>query len=190
MSDEQKILMDNLKESLRQLQRYMVFGFGSSLFLLVLAGTTRNRISGDISIKLPSEFLPGPLSLPIAVAIVLSAYWISGVLATIGVSRANRIVEFLKDSLKRSSEDLQSSAKLLEAVLTYPSIPTTKVHGPRIGLALLPAIFVVVAAVLSELRPNSYGRVFFLVMLVLPYILLVVRLRTAIGGYGPDRFGD
>jgi hypothetical protein len=190
MSDAEEILVDNLKESLHQLQRYMVFGLGSSLFLLVLAITSRNRLSGDVRITLPSEFLPGPISLSLAVAIVLSAYWISGALATIVVSRANHIVGLLKDSLKRSSEDLQSSSELLEAVLTYPSIPTTKVHGPRIGLALLPAIFVVVAAFVSELRPNSYLKVFSLVMLVLPYIVIAVQLRTAIGGYGPDKFGD
>lgn len=190
MSDAEKILVDNLKESLHQLQRYMVFGLGSSLFLLVLVWSTRNRLSGEVSIKLPGEWLPGPVSLPIAAAIVLSTYWISGMLATIVVSRANHIVELLKDSLRLSSEDLSNSSKLLEAVLTYPSIPTTRVHGPRLGLALLPPIFIAVASLMSELRPNSYWRVVGLAMLVLPYIVLAVQLKTAIGGQPPDTHSD
>ena len=179
MADPKDILISNLKEALNQLQRYMVFGLGTSLFLLTLAGTEPGRLSGDSpGIKLPGELLPVPVSLSVAVSVVVSAYWVAGWLATIMVSRANHIVERLRDS-----------PELLEAALTYPSIPTTRVHGPRIGLAILPALFVGIAVFITS-RQDSSKKVFALIMLALPYIVLAIQLRTAIGGQRPDRHGD
>jgi len=180
MTEPKDILISNLKEAFNQLQRYMVFGLGTSLFLLILAGTEPGRLNGDsLGIKLPGEFFPVPVSVSVAVSVVVSAYWIVGWLATIGVSRANHIVEGLRDA-----------PELLEAALTYPSIPTMKVHGPRIGLAFIPALFVGLAAFISGHRPHSFIEVFALIMLLLPYLLLTGRLWTAVGGQRPDKYGD
>jgi hypothetical protein len=177
MADPQDILVSNLKDALNQLQRHMVFGLGSSLFLVTLAATGSGGAARDV--RVPGEFIPVPIPLSAAVSVVVAAFWIAGLLATITVSRANAIVDLLR-----------ASPAVLGAALTYPSIPTTKVHGPRIGLAILPAVFVVIAAILMSFEFDSAKNVFVMTLLLLPNIVLTVQLRTAIGGQRPDEKGD
>jgi hypothetical protein len=175
MIDPKDILISNLKDTLNQLQRYMAFGLGTSLTLLVLAGTEPGRSSGDSAgIKLPGEFFPVPVSVPVAVSVIISAYWIVGWLATIVVLRANDIVSRLRDA-----------PELLEATLTYPSIPTMKEPGARIGLAVFPALFVGIAVFISGHAPIA-SKVFAFIILSLPYILLTIRLWTAVGSTDKD----
>src|SRR5713226_5005543 len=154
MTEVEKVLVDNLKEALQQLQRYMVFGLGSSLFLLVLS-SSHHQSGAEVEIKVPGDFMPGPVPLRLAVAIVVAAYWVVGVLATIAVARPKRIVRLLRSDADSYAKGPKDNEKIVEAVLTYPSIPTTKVHAPRIILSILPAILFTAAAFRSGWRPNT-----------------------------------
>ena len=189
MTEIEKVLVDNLKEAIQQLQRYMVFGLGSSLFLLVLSSSHQQSGAG-VEIKVPGDFIPGPVPLGMAAAIVVAAYWVAGMLATIAAARPKRIVWLLRSNANSYAEGPKHNEKLLEAVLTYPSIPTTKVHAPRIILSILPAILFIAAALQSGWRPNTLWTSVLVGWLVLPYLALALLLRRAIGGSRPDIFGD
>jgi hypothetical protein len=76
-------------------------------------------------------------------------------------------------------------------VLLYPSVVTLRVHGPRLGLALLPAILLVVGSIrLWGADLFSYWPVVGLFLLTAPFLVLAFELCTAIGGYSASRWGD
>src|SRR5438128_8524654 len=116
-----KILADNLLETFRQLQRYLVLGLGSSLFYLLLARANTAPPPSGATVTLPGGL---PATDPrFASALAISLYWGAGAFATWVVSRANRIVKELQ--LRQPSA--------LAALLTYPTLGTYRIHGPRLG---------------------------------------------------------
>src|SRR3989442_15378247 len=167
----------------------MVFGLGSSLVLLVLSSSHQQSGAG-VEIKVPGDFIPGRVPLRMAAAIVVAAYWVAGVLAASAVFRPKRIMRLLRSNANSYAEGPKHNEKLVEAILTYPSIPTTKVHAPRIILSILPAILFIGAALQSGWRPNTLSTLVLMVLLVLPYLALTLLLRTAIEGLRPDIHGD
>ena len=168
------ILVANLLEALRQLQRYMVWSFAAAMLFMVLA------ILQPAEVKLPTDVLPLPIPLQGAIAILISAYWVFGALASFSLERANRIITMLKDK-----------QDLLAAALTYPSIPTIKVHGPRIVLAAVPPVFVAIGlAFVFGSRLLSYWPMVGVLLLVVPHVGLAIMLRRAVGGGVPDYRGD
>ena len=172
--DPESILVTNLTEALQQLQRYLVWSFTASMLFLVLA------ILQPAEVNLPTDVIPLPIPLQGAIAILIPAYWISGALASFSLGRAKRIIFMLGDK-----------KDLLAAALTYPSIPTTRVHGPRIVLAIAPAVFVVIGLVLLfGSRLLSFWSIIAVLLLVIPHIGLAVLLRKAVGGGVPDYYGD
>ena len=84
------------------------------------------------------EQLPVPISRGAALMLLGAVYFVTGLLASLTLDRANRICLLLKQS---------TDALLIEAVLIYPSIPTMKASGRRVGLSLLPPVFVVAGIV-------------------------------------------
>jgi hypothetical protein len=168
------ILVENLRATLDRTQRYMVWGLGSSLFLLLL--TLAEPGPGE-KVQLPGGFIPAE---PGIVALVVTAvYWVAGALATFGVARANRIIGAR-----------QARPEILEAALTYPSLPTIRVHGPRIGAALLPPILFLWAFFQESGLPDSSYSWIGLLILLAPYGTLAFELRRALGGLAPDEHGD
>ena len=80
---------------------------------------------------------------------------------------------------------------MIEAVLMYPSIPTIKVHGPRLGLSLLPPMLLVAGIV------KIFGNELFalwpivgVLMLCITPFLIAYELRHALGGEPPDFHED
>ncbi|HSF29992.1 MAG TPA: hypothetical protein VLK82_05895 [Candidatus Tectomicrobia bacterium] len=168
------LLVANLLEALRQLQRHLVWSFAAALLLMVLA------IVQPAEVKLPTEVLPLPMPFHGAIAILISAYWVFGALASFSLARANRIITLLKDK-----------QELLAAALTYPSIPTTKVHGPRMVLAAVPPVFVAIElALVFGSRLLSYWPMVGVLLVVVPHVGLAILLRRAVGGGAPDYRGD
>jgi hypothetical protein len=106
-------------------------------------------------------------------------FWVAGVVASNTISRADRIVDALK-----------AWPEILEAVLTYPSIATTRIHGPRIGAAILPVILLVVAMAMEGAWPSDLYSILGLLLLLSPYITIAIQLWSPIGGYQPDKTGD
>jgi len=173
-----KILADNLLEAFRQLQRYLVLGLGSALFYLLLARANAAPSESAAMVALPSGLLATDPRFASTLAITL--YWGAGAFATWIVSRADRIVKELKRR--------QPSA--LEALLTYPTLGTYRIHGPRLGAVLLPPILVVSAGFLYSQWKMSSQSVALTAFLIIPYLVLTVQLRVAIGGQQPDSHGD
>jgi hypothetical protein len=110
MATAEDILADGLKEATREAHRHIVFGTSASLFLLLLAVQDWWG-SGEKSIKVP--FIDVSASRALAQAIAGVAYFISGYLAYLAVSRARRIMR-----------RLDTAPDVREAVLMYPSITT------------------------------------------------------------------
>ena len=178
-----KLLLENLKEAIRVLHRYMVVGLAAAGSILALASTS----SGE---PVPVAGLVTPVPFGFAFSIFVGAYWVFGLLATLIVSRANRIIVMFEER-GEGPDDRAQRTELLRATLTLPSIPTIKVYGPRIGLSLLPPILAVIGMVfVFGSRLLGYWPLFGLLMLVAPYVHLAWELRTAVGGGSPDFYGD
>ncbi|NKQ35074.1 MAG: acetylxylan esterase [Chloroflexi bacterium] len=176
--EPEDILVENLRTALDRIQGYMVWGIGSALFLVLLVEATPRLVETGERVELPGGFLGTNPQL--AGAVVLTVYWVSGFMASYTLSRAERIVE-----------KLRSSPKILDAALTYPSIATTRIHAPRIGAALLPAVLFFIAYVIEGGGwPESFYSLLGLFFLVVPYVTLAFQLRLSIGGYKPGKVGD
>lgn len=109
--DVEKILIDNLKETLKSAQTYLLSGTVSALFLLLLAIQGQFNQPKEEIVGVPFVGLNAPA---IAAAfIALAIYILSGV-----------IVWILDNSCRRIEEQLRQSKTvgLLDAVLTYPSL--------------------------------------------------------------------
>ena len=139
----------------------MVLGLGSAVFTLMLVATDPEFLNSSKVVELPSEYLPFPIALRIAVVFVLSAYWISGVLSVMTLNRAIKIIRLLRNS-----------PSLLQAILTYPSIPTMDQYLLRMGMAFTPFILVAVVVLMSDLRPESFDQLGFVIVLLSPYFVL------------------
>ena len=177
MPNRVDILVSNLEESVKSLQAFMLGGLGASLFFCLLAFSGAK----EVTLQAPAVGSSLPVSTSAAFAVALSVYWIAGLMGSLLVARANRLVHVLREE----------SPELVESVLLYPSVVTLRVHGPRLGLALLPAILVVVGSVrLWGAELISYWPVVGLFLLAAPFLVLAFELRTAIGGYKPSRWGD
>jgi hypothetical protein len=179
MADVESILVDNLIETLRQLQRNMTYALSASIAILVLAIAFPGQLTDDIFVEVPSQPILVPIPLSFAVALLVAAYWVSGALATFSVSRATRVISALEEA-----------DELLRAVLTYPSIPTTRVHGPRIGLAVLPAVLTSIGLLSFGVKPTTFLSALGFLVLIAPNLILAFELRTAVGDLTPDFYGD
>ena len=120
MADYTDILIGNLKETFKAIEKFLLVGFTAALVLVVLAITDRLLLSTQ---KVMIADLNAPAVLVAFVA--LGIYIASGVFAALYFGTRRRIVKKL------------GNAELVEAVLTYPSIVA------RIGtLQILALLFV------------------------------------------------
>ena len=172
--DARKELVENLKEAIRLLQRYLVSSLMAAGAFAALAWAPLDVVQ--------VEQLPVPISRGAALLLLGAVYFVTGLLASLTLARAKRICLLLRQS---------TDPLLIEAVLMYPSIPTTKVHGPRVGLSLLPPVFVVAGIV------KIFGNELFalwpivgVLMLCVSPFLIAYELRHALGGELPDFFED
>ena len=173
-TDATKELVENLKEAIRLLQRYLVSS-------LMAAGAFAALAWAPVDV-VQVEQLPVPISRGAALMLLGAVYFVTGLLASLTLDRANRICLLLKQS---------TDALLIEAVLIYPSIPTMKASGPRVGLSLLPPVFVVAGIV------KIFGNEIFalwpivgVLMLCLPSVLITYELRHGLGKELPDLRGE
>ena len=136
----------------------------------------------------PVDVVPAVMSLPVPISrsagllLLGSVYFVTGLLAVLILARAERILLLHKQS---------TEPFLIRAVLMYPSIPTMKTHGPRVGLCLLPPVFVIAG------MTKIFGKellalwpLFWLLMLCFSHFQIAYNLRHALGGELPDFHGD
>jgi hypothetical protein len=163
-ADADRILVDNLREALRQIQRLLATGLLASLIFLII------EVRSVDVVQLPGG-LP-PVTKFIAEGVLMAAYWSVGIQAGLVAARAHRIAEVLT-----------RSPELRAAVLTYPSVATTNAWGPRLAATLVPPILASVALVRSETPPFEWFFVIVSVIgLVAPYAWLAYSLKHPIGG--------
>jgi hypothetical protein len=178
MADIDAVRVDNFKEALRQANRYLAWGLFSSglLFALNLDPTA---FAGKAMVSLPL----GLPALPIGhaqIALTL-VYWASPFLADFSLARAERIAAQLQ----------KSNQELLKAAVTFPCIPTMRVHGARYVATLFPPLLVAVAGWKNGVFALSPKGIALLFISTAPYLLLLaLRLRRSFGDLGPDAYGD
>lgn len=163
MTDSDKILVDNMKETLRQLQSYLVWGIGSSLSFLILSVTDLK--SGTVNVPLPGSFVS--VNTTFAAAIALSIYWVVGALASYAHERAQRI-----------ASKMQDNPELLGATLTFPSIATEFYPAVRVLAAIIPCAFTLVGLIYGwrKAEGNLEWRIFSTFLLLAPYVTLVMQM--------------
>ena len=172
--DAREELVENLKEAIRLLQRYLVSS-------LMAAGAFAALAWAPVDV-VRVEHLPVPISRGAALLLLGAVYVVTGLLASLTLARAKRIRLLLSQS---------TDALLIEAVLMYPSIPTIKVHGPRVGLSLLPLVFIV-AGIVKIFGNELLGvwPIFGVLMLCISPVVIAWELRHALGGELPDFHED
>src|ERR1700687_2633764 len=107
MADQITVLIDNLKETFKAIERFVVIGLKSSRVLIVLAITDRELKGLQ---KLMFADINAPAALVAAVA--LATYFVSGAFAAFYFFGRRRIVKRLQES----------DHQIVDALLTYPSI--------------------------------------------------------------------
>lgn len=107
MADPTSILIDNLKETFKAIERFLVVGLTASLFLIVLA-TTDREFKGVQKLMFIDTNAPAALVAMVA----LAAYFVSGAFAAFHFWGRRRIVGKLRES----------DCQILDSVLTYPSV--------------------------------------------------------------------
>ena len=116
MADYIDLLIDNLKETFKAIEKFLLLGFTASLVLVVLAITDR-ELSGTQKVLFVDINAPAVL-----VAIIsLGTYFASGTFAAFYFATRRRIVRKL----------LECDPKILEALLTYPSV-VARIGAPQI----------------------------------------------------------
>jgi len=171
MVDPEQILVENLRESLRLIQRYLLLGIAVSLSLLLLQLAASSNATTD-PVLIPGVVIA--VDAEIAKLILVASHIAVGFMALIVTFRAKEIMEKIP------------RRELTEAVTTYPSIATSK-EGPfRVVPALAPGLLFLFA-ILDWIYPQTNGSWVgwaylggALAMGVLPYCGLAFLLRRPI----------
>lgn len=189
-SDARKELVENLKEAIRLLQRYLVSS-------LIAAGGFAALAWAPVEVVKVDMQLPVPISRAAALLLLGAVYVVTGLLASLTLHRAKHICLLLRQlptELKTESPPVAAAGTdplLIEAVLMYPSIPTMRVCGLRVGLILLPPVFVVAGIVkIFGNKLIAFVPIAGLILLCVWPIMIACELRNALGGELPDFHQD
>jgi hypothetical protein len=165
IDDTEKIMVDNLKETLKSAQTYLLIGNGAALFLLILATQGRLSRPQEENINIPFVGLSAPTYSAAFVALVI--YTLSGILVLILYRGARRIAAKLRESKTRG---------LLNAVLTYPSLlGSSKTMG--VGSTLVAALLGIGALTVSFFPRNGAAKAMLPGIIVsFPYLYLSWKL--------------
>ena len=134
--DTVDILVDNLREALRQIQRSVVFGLVASLSLMLLQLSTVTPGTAQ-PIQLPGLVVAVDSS--IAKILLIVAHIVAGFMALASLEDARRVARSIKDRPVR------------DAALLYPNAVTNSDPMLRFPACLAPPLFFMVAVVAWEL---------------------------------------
>ena len=116
MADLMGILIDNLKETFKAIEKFLLLGLTAALVLVVLAITNR-ELSGMQTLMLADINAPAAL----VAFVALGTYFASGAFAAFYFAARRRIVKRL----------LERDPMVVEALLTYPSV-VSRIGAPQI----------------------------------------------------------
>ena len=160
MADLIDILIDNLKETFKSIEKFLLLGLTAGLVMLVLSITNRELTGSQ---KLMFGDINAPAFLALSVAMVI--YFASGAFSTFYFITRRQIVKTL----------LRHDRKLVKALLTYPSI-ISKIDAPKIIALVFVGGIGVIALYLCLVPTHETQKLSLLSVLLFfgsPYIVLV-----------------
>ena len=162
MANDKDILVENLKETLKGAQTYLLAGYGTAIFLLLLA------MQGKLAAGAKEE----DMSIPF---VGLSAPTFTAAVVALAICFLSPFVVLI---FLRHSKDIQKelvdvdSKKLLNAVLTYPSLLTTRSKF-SVVLAAGPGLLLACALLLSFYSSHGFTKAAITgVLFAVPYLIL------------------
>lgn len=164
--DTQQILVGNLQEALRQLQKYLATGLATALSLLLLTwGQSSSSTQGAVTI-------PG---LPVAVAASLLEILLIAVFMATGWLCYSSSLDARKIAARISNVEVRSAA------LSFPTVISSQDHGMRKVAALLPAIIYTVYLVSDVYRSTApaFNKYWLLFLFgVMPFVGVMIATRS------------
>lgn len=130
MAEPKDVLVENLKETLKGVERYLLLGSALALFILLLADSGKlavGAVAQEVNIPIVGLSAPSPGAALIALAIYTLLGWM--------IFGLVRRVQRIKNKLTQLDEE-----KLLDAALTYPSMITTGKTMPVIATLFVAAL--------------------------------------------------
>lgn len=165
MSNADNILVDNVKEALRRIEKLALVSLASSVWLLAVS-VVNPTLAEDKPIPTP-DFLPnlgGDLPIVILALFALFAYFASGVL----------IAYYYQGSTKATEQLRHNNPELSEALKTFPSIPTLPAI-PRLLAFMVLGILGIFAIIFIYRTPEHFWKGAWAAIIIgLPYIILFV----------------
>ena len=158
MAEYIDLLIDNLKETFKAIEKFLLVGFTASLVLVVLAITDRELL-GTQKVMFVDINAPAVL-----VAIVsLGTYFASGAFAAFYFATRRRLVKRL----------LERDSKILEALLMYPSV-VARIGTPQIIALAFICGTGMTALLLFYVPTHGLGKALMtFVMIGSPYLILI-----------------
>ena len=168
--EAQQLLLANFDEALRQLQRYVALGLGTSVSALALSFVSRGG-TGEPQVTVPGTFVA--IDPQAARALLLAVCVLVGAMASYAAESANVI-----------AARLASSPDLLDAARTFPSFATSPYPGVRYAAAVLPLLFSLLAIIIPilEQQPRTWTALWVgLIFLGSAYVPLAIEVRKPVG---------
>jgi len=152
------LLIDNLKETFKAIEKFLLIGFTSALVLVVLAINDR-QLLGTEKVMFTGSSAPA-----VVVAIVaLGAYFACGAFAAFYFAMRRNLVRKLRDE----------APQLLEALLMYPSM-VAKIDAPQIVALIFVALSGLIALLLFYVPTHGVEKaVWAFAVIGSPYLILV-----------------
>ena len=162
--DPKQVLVNNLCEALKQLQRYLVLALVASLSLMLLQ-LSSIPLGGQM-IQLPGVVTT--VDVRIAKLILGAAHFLLGLLAIASIENAKNI------ALKINDQELR------DAALSYPTVATDTDSWVRRPACLAPALFFLIALAAWTYKHPKREWAFVIAAFifgVLPYLALMIRVE-------------
>jgi len=160
MVDKDKILIENLRETLKQIQRYLILGLGSALILLSIIIQSPVLTESGAQVSLP--FI-GLVDLAMGAFTLIIAGFVFGAIAVSGVNRVKQIILEITDEA------------LAESALTFPTLITIRSRFLRIGVVVSPVFLLVIGYLIEQARiaePFDPSAILGIAIISSPYLVL------------------
>ena len=177
MTEPEKLLADNFVEAIKQVQQYIVLGWGTSVSALVLTLNPSASVKPQGESAHAGSVIPGTfvaIDPTTARLLLLAICLLAGTLSYYSADAANVIA----DQLKAASPDV------FRVAMTFPSVATSRYIGVRYVASLLPLVLGFLAVFLPNFRqkPINWSLLWvWLVLLVCAYVPLAMELERMPG---------